>query len=500
MSLNLNKYALYSKRLMFVSFGMIIFLLISFIFYNYHKTLSTFENAELNKLSAIAKTLVLEIDGDEHEQFLCEYLSSTDKDLVEESQYYKDTYTMLKTAEEANNLGTPIYSVFKRGMCNNMNASDQQLLFGVSSGQFIYGNFWNVVPNEVFNFYDEGYRLHKYRTENGIWLSAFQAIKNSSNKTVGILQIDRSFDEFLAQAKQEAVHQSILASLLLGLVGSLFLFYYRRVLRFMNKINGSLHHMNEELEEKVKVRTSAIAEANDKLEDSNKKLESFAYRVSHDLKAPIRNINIFSKLLGDKYEPLLDKQGKEFIGFIVSSTENLTVLISDILSKAVASNEAQQKIASIDLNKIMDEIIGNLKIDIDSKNAIITYKNLPSIYGYKSDFVQLFQNLVSNSLKYSREDVDCNIKITSKNENGFHLISVEDNGQGIAKDALRSIFNEWDRGDAKDNEGHGVGLSTCKKIVKEYDGKMMVDSEVGVGSTFSFRIKDLARVLEPGMV
>ena len=74
-----------------------------------------------------------------------------------------------------------------------------------------------------------------------------------------------------------------------------------------------------------------------------------------------------------------------------------------------------------------------------------------------------------------------------------------DNGQGIEQDALKKIFNKWDRGDAKDDEGHGIGLSTCKKIIKEYDGELNVDSEVGIGSTFTFKIKDMARVLEPNM-
>ena len=174
-------------------------------------------------------------------------------------------------------------------------------------------------------------------------------------------------------------------------------------------------------------------------------------------------------------------------------------LVTDILSKAVASNQGDQNITTVDLNLVIDEVIGNLKNDISMKNATINYVNLPSIYGYKSDFVQLFQNMISNSLKYSRANIDTKIEISSKKENGFHLLSIEDNGQGISENALERIFDKWDRGDANDNQGHGIGLSTCKKIVEEYNGTIIADSKVGIGTVFSFKIKDLARMLEPSV-
>ncbi len=514
MSLNLSKYRKYSKHLMFVSIGMIVLLTVSFIVYNYYKTLSTSEDAELEKLSAIAKTLALQIDGDRHEQLVCQYLTNNDVYSIKESDYYNSTCSILKKAQLANGLETPIYTLFKKGLCDNNTMAKQPLLFGVSSGDFIYSNFWGSVPEDHYTYYSKGHHVHQYLTENGNWLSAFYPIKNSSDETIAILQIDRSFSKFISSARQDAIYQSIFGTILLTILGGLFIYYYRRILIFMNSINKSLNKiikektealelsntnlstLNEELEEKVRIKTQDIVVANTRLQESNKKLETFAYSVSHDLKAPIRNVHTFSKLLEAKYEPLLDEQGKEFIHFIVSSSENLTTLITDILAKALFDSNRQKKILPIDLNKVLAEVTGNLKNDIEVKNAEINYANLPIINGYKSDFVQLFQNLISNSLKYSKSNIDTKIKVTSNKEDGFHLITIEDNGKGISETALQNIFNEWDRGDENDNKGHGIGLATCKNIIKEYNGTMSVSSKLNKGSVFNIKIKDLGRVLE----
>ena len=500
---------------MLVSIGMIVLLTVSFIVYNYHKTLNNSQDAELNKLAAIAKTLAIQINGDKHEQLVCQYFNDPDLSSIEANNYYNLIYEAFKKVQETNDLETPIYTLFKKGLCDESGNNTEALLFGVSSGEFIYRNFWKIVPEEHYTYFDVGCRVNQYETENGTWLSAFYPIKNSEKETVAIIQIDRLFSDFIAKARQEALYQSLLGFLLLSVLGGLFIYYYRRVLIFMNTINKSLNkvikektveleasnqslsELNEELEEKVKARTKDIIVANEKLQESNKKLETFAYSVSHDLKAPIRNVHTFSKLLEAKYEPLLDHQGKEFIQFIVSSSENLTTLITDILAKALFSSDRQKRILPIDLNDVLDEVTGNLQNDIAIKNADIVYLNLPIINGYKSDFVQLFQNLISNSLKYSKPNIATKIKISCDKEAGFHVISIEDNGKGISESAIKNIFNQWDRGDAKDNEGHGIGLSTCKNIIKEYKGTLTVSSQLNKGSIFNIKIKDMARVMKP---
>ena len=499
---------------MLVSIVMVVLLTMSFIAYNYHKTVMASEFAELSKLSAIAKTLSLQIDGDQHEALVCEYLTNPDVHAIKKSEFYNNTCSILKKAQLSNELETPIYTLFKKGLCDNNTMSKQPFLFGMSSSDFIYSNFWSSVPDEHYKYYNIGHSVSKYQTENGYWLSAFHPIKNSSKETVAILQIDRSFAKFISQARREAIYQSVLATILLSILGGLLIYYYRSILIFMNSINKSLNkiikektealeksnqnlsRLNEELEEKVKARTADIVIANKKLHESNEKLETFAYSVSHDLKAPIRNVHTFSKLLEAKYEPVLDNEGKEFIHFIVSSSENLTTLITDILAKALFNSHRQKKILPIDLNVVMQEVMGNLLNDIAVKNADIMYSNLPIINGYKSDFVQLFQNLISNSLKYSKPNIHTKIKVTSDLADGFHLITIEDNGKGISESALKNIFNEWERGDAKDDEGHGIGLSTCKKIIKEYHGTMAVSSKLDKGSVFNIKIKDMARVVE----
>jgi len=258
----------------------------------------------------------------------------------------------------------------------------------------------------------------------------------------------------------------------------------------LQKSNEQLNQLNATLESKVAQRTNELEAANEELAHSNEKLKSFAYIVSHDLKAPLRSINSFGLLLQQRYDHLLKADGKEFLEFITTNAKKMSVLISDILSHSMLQHQTEKKPEQVDLNIVIKDVLDNLQQDISEKQAEIKYTQLPSIQGFSSDFVQLLQNFISNAIKYSRPDVAPVVEVSGERKTGIYHLAIKDNGIGVSTEARKHIFDKFDRGSASDHNGHGIGLSTCRRIVREYDGEISLESVVGKGSTFVCMLKD----------
>ncbi|MFX1380656.1 MAG: ATP-binding protein [Promethearchaeota archaeon] len=231
-------------------------------------------------------------------------------------------------------------------------------------------------------------------------------------------------------------------------------------------------------------------EFNDIMEDlkrSNEDLQQFAYVASHDLQEPLRAIVSFSQLLEDKYYDKINKDGKEFIKFITDGAKNMNTLIKDLLSYSRITTHAKpSKIISIE--KILKDALYNLQEAIKESSAVITYDRMPILKVDKTQFIQLFQNLISNAIKFRREEPP-RIHISVKRINEEWLFSVKDNGIGIDSKFFDKLFNIFYRLHTKEEyPGTGIGLPICKKIVQRYNGKIWVESELGKGSTFFFTI------------
>lgn len=162
------------------------------------------------------------------------------------------------------------------------------------------------------------------------------------------------------------------------------------------------------------------------------------------------------------------------------------------MKTSLLQHENDKVLEEVNLNKIVDEVRSNLQDDINRLNASIKCCDLPTVKGHRTDFIQLFQNLISNALKYKKPDVEPCVDICSKPLNDGYELMVKDNGKGITSDAVQRIFKEFDRGDATDNQGYGIGLATCKRIIKSYQGTFDVQSTVNVGSTFIFTLRNQA--------
>lgn len=224
-----------------------------------------------------------------------------------------------------------------------------------------------------------------------------------------------------------------------------------------------------------------------KLKISNKELEQFAYISSHDLKEPLRTIINFLLLLQKKYENNLNEDVNEYIEYAIDASKRLNMMIDDLLEYSRIGSK-DRKLKHLSTKKILETVLINLKTLIENNNANITYGSLPIIYANEQQMVQLFQNLISNAIKY-RGKKDPRINISAKQVNKKFIFIVEDNGIGIDKKNLDKIFTIFKRLQTwTEYEGTGIGLSISKKIIHQYGGKIWAESELDKGTKFYFTL------------
>lgn len=224
------------------------------------------------------------------------------------------------------------------------------------------------------------------------------------------------------------------------------------------------------------------------LKRSNAELEQFAYITSHDLREPLRMITSFLQLLERRYQDQLDSDAHEFIGFAVNGAKRLDSMINDILIYSRVAKKSRD-LEKVDMNTVMEKTCINLKTSIDENNVRIIYPELPTIMADENLMVQLFQNLIANSIKYKGENAP-EINISARRDNKSWLFCVRDNGIGIAEDYLEKIFVVFQRLHTDEEyEGTGIGLAIAQKIVHQHGGNIWVESELGKGSNFCFTLQ-----------
>jgi len=223
------------------------------------------------------------------------------------------------------------------------------------------------------------------------------------------------------------------------------------------------------------------------LERSNTDLAQFAYVASHDLQEPLRMVTSFVQLLQKRYQGKLDKDADEFISFAVDGASQMQKLINDLLKYSRVGTHGKSMEAT-NCNIVVTHALSNLRKVIKESGAIINIDHLPTIKADYTQFVQLFQNLMSNAIKYHGEKQP-EILLRASDKNNYWLFSIRDNGIGIDKEYIEKIFIIFQRLHAKDKyPGTGIGLSICKKIVERHGGRIWAESKTGRGSTFYFTI------------
>jgi signal transduction histidine kinase len=232
----------------------------------------------------------------------------------------------------------------------------------------------------------------------------------------------------------------------------------------------------------------ALAVQNKELETKNRELEQFAYVASHDLQEPLRTISGFVELFQKKYKGNLDESADKYLDYIVSSSSRMKVLITDLLEYSRIGRN--REIESVDCNMILMDVLLDLDASIKETGAVIRSEHLPVVTGYSMEIKQLFQNLISNAIKFRKKDINPSIQISATRERDSFHFAIADNGIGIAKDHHERIFIIFQRlHNRTEYEGSGIGLSHCKKIIDLHKGRIWLDSEPGLGTTFNFTIQ-----------
>lgn len=229
-----------------------------------------------------------------------------------------------------------------------------------------------------------------------------------------------------------------------------------------------------------------LLKLNEELMRSNRDLQQFAYVASHDLQEPLRMVSSFTQLLAHRYEDKLDQDAKEFIGFAVDGAKRMYDLLNSLLAYSRVQTGGKE-FSRVKMNGVLKKVLQNLTLKIEERKAIIKVDKLPAIFADEYQMIQLIQNLIENSLKFSTDSPV--ISISSKIENNYYIFSVKDDGMGIESQYFERIFQIFQRLMPKGiYEGTGIGLAICKRIIERHKGKIWLESQPGKGSTFYFSI------------
>ena len=227
---------------------------------------------------------------------------------------------------------------------------------------------------------------------------------------------------------------------------------------------------------KLKKAEENLRKLMEDLKRSNTDLEQFAYVTSHDLQEPLRMIASFTQLLEKRYKDRLDEDANEFIHFIVDGAKRMQMQIMDLLAYSRVGTHARA-FRPTDTDIVLKNILSNLKPLIQESNALISNDPLPVIIADETQLAQLFQNLISNAIKFKRKNIDPKIHISGETNQQEWLFSIQDNGIGIDKKYLDRIFGIFQRLHKRENyDGTGIGLAICKKIIQRHGGRIWAES------------------------
>src|SRR4030042_970439 len=221
---------------------------------------------------------------------------------------------------------------------------------------------------------------------------------------------------------------------------------------------------------------------------ANKELEQFTYIASHDLREPLRTVSNYMQVFEEDYLEQLDDNAHKYLNAVNNATKRMSMLIKSLLDFSRLGRNI--KLTYVDCKKLIEDVIADLGTMVKTSNAVIEVAEMPKLNLYESDIRQLFQNLISNAIKFQKRGMQPKIQIGAEKINETWKFSVCDNGIGIDPSHFERIFNIFQRlhNNEEEYEGYGIGLANCKKIIQLHQGEIWVESSIGQGTTFYFTI------------
>ena len=249
----------------------------------------------------------------------------------------------------------------------------------------------------------------------------------------------------------------------------------------------SLQEHKNNLEKEVAEKTKALRNSVAELKRSNTDLEQFAYAASHDLKSPLRTIVSFMQLL-ERREKNISDRSKNYIRLAINGATRMQNLVNGLLNYSRVSGD-NTALELVYIEEIICVIKSNLSATIKETKTIINISQLPKVFGNSTQLMQLFQNLISNAIKFRHENTSPIIDIDVVIKGNFAVFSVQDNGIGIAKSDISKVFLLFKKLHSKEEyQGSGIGLALCHRIVKKHKGTIYIESNVERGTCFKFNL------------
>jgi light-regulated signal transduction histidine kinase (bacteriophytochrome) len=245
--------------------------------------------------------------------------------------------------------------------------------------------------------------------------------------------------------------------------------------------------LEAEVSERIRAQNSLDA-VNAELQRSNRELELFASVTSHDLQEPLLTISSYTELLAHKYQGRLEPDADKYLRYIVNGTSHMRLLINDLLAYSRVGTRAKL-FSPVKLDPVLDQALQSLKHAITESNLEIDRTELPEVAGDDVQLTQLFQNLIGNAIKFRKQEVRPQIRISAARKDSQWVIGVHDNGIGIEPRFFDNIFQIFRRlHTAQEYEGSGMGLAICRRIVEHHGGRIWVESSPGEGASFYFTL------------
>lgn len=324
----------------------------------------------------------------------------------------------------------------------------------------------------------------------------FLCFAGDANKFLGILGC---FFFVVMAVSSRVAHRATMDSVRLSRTNQALLLAMQDSNLELAAAQEELREANRSLEFRIQARTADLeAEMQEReryakeLRRANEDLKHFAFAASHDLQEPLRMITAYSQLLVKGYPGPLEGEAKVCLEFITRGAKQMRDLLMDLLSYAEVRVDREKADEPIDLNTILDNVKQNLKIAIEENSAEIVSRHLPEIEGQPAHFIQLFQNLINNAIKYRGEETP-RILISAEQLCGEWRFAVADNGLGIAPKYHAQIFGVFKRLHGQAISGTGMGLAICQRVVERYGGRIWVESQPGEGAKFYFTIRGSGR-------
>lgn len=300
--------------------------------------------------------------------------------------------------------------------------------------------------------------------------------------TIGLLVHDYSANTILQEYVYKTFFIADMVLFFLLLMAMVFIYYVGKEV-----INKELNTEQKELKNK----TRDLLRVQEQLLERNKELQTYAHVVSHDLKTPLRGILGFSEILSDELTKhgKIEKDSEVHLNFIKENAAQMDELVTDILRYAELSNNASKEFKPCDLNELLIQAINSFPINYLRESITIQEVNLPKVKGLPTQIKQIFQNLISNSVKFADPNRPLRIKVFIENHEDFVQFSFEDNGIGVKEENLDYMFLPFKRLHSQSQyNGSGIGLANFSKVVKRHNGKIWAESEFGKGLKISFTL------------